>query len=64
MNQLTLIRGKNCWLLKFEGPQAQEVIDLFGTDTLPTPFTELADTATVQAEIKRPNPGMPVLFAS
>ena len=64
MDQLTLIRGKNCWLLKFEGPQAQEIIDLFGTDTLPTPWTESADAATVQAEIKRLNGGMPVLLAS
>jgi hypothetical protein len=64
MDQLTLIRGANCWLLKFEGPHAQEVIDLFGTDTLPTPFTELADAATVQAEIKRLNAGAHVLLAS
>jgi hypothetical protein len=33
-----------------------EVFDLFGTETLPTPFTLQADERTVLAELRRLNP--------
>jgi hypothetical protein len=63
MNILILIHGVLGWSVRFVGPHTEEVQDLFGTDTIPTPFTHLARPEIVKAEIERLNPGCVVRFA-
>lgn len=45
----------NIWVATFHDDQ--EVKDLLGTDTLPTPFTLLEDGEVVRREVERNNPG-------
>ncbi len=52
--QITLRKGINAWLATFHDDRA--IIDAFGTDTIPTSFTPLADAATVRASIQALNP--------
>ena len=58
---IKLINSKTGWLARFENDQ--EIISLFGTDTIPTPFTENASPMMVKAEIEKRNPGYNVIFA-
>ena len=39
-----------------DGPRIREIVDLFGTTTLPTPFTAAAPVDRVRAELERLNP--------
>ena len=55
-NEILIHLGEQGWLATFAGPQAPEIIDLFGTDTLPTPYTASTALATVIAEIQAKNP--------
>ena len=45
----------------FNGPEAANVLRLFGTNTMPTPFTSKAKIQDVMAEIQRLNPGALVI---
>ena len=40
-----------------------EIVDLFGTDTLPTAFTAAAPAKLVLAELEKRNPGVLVVAA-
>lgn len=60
LNTIKLINSKNGWLARFSD---QEVIDAFGTDTIPTAFTENASPGIVKAKIEALNPGYVVSFA-
>jgi len=60
-DQITLTRTSQCWLARFEGPQAVRIQELFGTTVLPTAFTAHAEPGTVQREIERLNPECRVL---
>jgi hypothetical protein len=43
------------WYIRFEGARRAEILDLFGTDVLPTSFTALSSADTVLAAIKALN---------
>ena len=58
--RIAISRGVDCYLARFVDDP--EVIDLFGTDTLPTPFTLVADPADVVAVVAEKNPGASVWF--
>ena len=60
MKTIKLINSRNGWLARFENDP--KTIDLFGTDTLPTPFTENASPMDVLKAIKKLNPDYQVLF--
>lgn len=47
--------SSNTWLATFH--DAQEVKDLFGTDTIMTAFTLIEDGEVVRREVERKNPG-------
>lgn len=49
---LTLVDGN--WMAQHSDPQVKR---LFGTDTLPTPFTSQADVSMVLRKIRDLNPG-------
>lgn len=53
MNTITLYRTGTGWVALFAGPAAKEVIDVMGTDTLPTGFTAQAESPDVRALMVR-----------
>ncbi len=59
--KIELINSKNGWLARFVDDA--KVIDLFGTDTIPTAFTEVASPLQVKRSIEKLNPGYEVFFA-
>ena len=61
MKKIRLINSEKGWLARFIDDD--DVLQLFGTDTVPTAFTEQASPMVVKAEIERLNPGYKVLFA-
>ena len=61
MKIIKLINSKSGWLARFENDA--EIMALFGTDTIPTPFTEQASPMMVKREIEVRNPGYNVIFA-
>ena len=50
---ITLFKQNGSWMARNTNPQ---VLALFGTDTLPTPFTSAMPAWHVQKEIARLNP--------
>ena len=60
MNEIiTLFRGTNSWNARFHDDA--KIIDLFGTDTLPTPYTLDAPLPKVYTEIQAQNPNATIL---
>jgi len=51
------------WRATFQGPQAAEVVRLFGTDTLPTPYKSHVSAERVLALVRSRNPLVPVDLA-
>jgi len=60
MYKVKLINSQQGWLARFEDPK---VIELFGTDTLPTAYTEQASPMMVLEGIQKKNPDYKVMFA-
>ncbi len=58
---MKLFKNDKGWMVQTDDPQ---VMDLFGTDTLPTPFTAQATPGRVLAAIQELNPGVQVVLAS
>ena len=56
--------GRNVWCSLHTGPHAAEIVDLFGTATIPTAFFAAMPAAEVLAEIRRLNPGVEVSLAA
>lgn len=56
---IKLWKGVNAWFATFSDPHVRE---LFGTDTLPTAFTERAPGLDVLHTIQAKNPGCTVMF--
>lgn len=46
------------WVARYTGPHAVEIKRLFGTDTLPTPFTSHTSKQAVLAVLRDKNPGV------
>ena len=61
MKVIKLINSSRGWLARFEDDE--EIIKNFGTDTIPTAFTEKASPMMVMAEIQKRNPNSLVVFA-
>ena len=60
---IALRRTASGWVATFEGPQAAGVRELFGTDTLPTPFGTDTPANTVLVAVRLRNEGMGVRIA-
>lgn len=56
--QITITKGSDAWYVT-----AERHIDLFGTDTIPAPFTPAADPQMVLATIQARNPNATVRIA-
>ena len=61
MKTIELYRGPNCWMARFVGDP--EVLRLFGTTDVPTPFTPQAPAASVLAQTQARNPDALVCLA-
>lgn len=59
MEKLTLFKANGSWLIKTTD---KEVMDLFGTDTIPTAFTSNAPVNMVKEAISRLNPNSHILI--
>ena len=60
MDTIRLKRTPDGWTAIWLGPHAYEVMQLFGTNTLPTGFTARAEASKVLHEIAQLNPGVVV----
>ena len=60
MKTIKLINSRSGWLARFENDD--EVTAAFGTDTIPTPYTETALPMEVLQEIQKRNPEHRVIF--
>lgn len=54
-NKITLVKAPTGWQAIFTGPHAQEIVALFGTNSIPTPFTADALPEMVRREIQAKN---------
>ncbi len=61
MKTIKLINSSQGWLARFINDD--KVLRLFGTDTIPTAFTENASPMVVKAQIEKLNPEHKVVFA-
>lgn len=61
MKEIRLVRGSQGWLAQFVGDE--NTVRLFGTDTIPTAFTDKASPNMVKRTIERLNPQSKVVFA-
>lgn len=60
MIELRLINGT--WHATETGEREAMILELFGTNTLPTAYTDKSDADTVLAGIRRLNPGVEVII--
>jgi hypothetical protein len=62
MDRIVLNVTAGGWVARHEGSIAADVWRLFGTDTIPTPFTLRTSAERVLATIKELNPGVVVVL--
>jgi len=60
--RITLHRGLQFWMVTFHADA--EVMELFGTDTLPTSYTAETPALTVLNAIRALNPGYSIHFGN
>lgn len=64
MSIITLSRTAQCWVATFTGPLAQEVIDVMGSNVIPTGFTARASAGEVAAFMRFQWPGYVITVAA
>jgi hypothetical protein len=52
------------WMSQWGGPETERIIELFGTDTVPTPYLEAMAGAEVRGRIQELNPDARVILAT
>ena len=62
-SRIYLIRTHTGWEAVFGGPLGSEMLELFGTNRLPTAWTARAPERDVIAGIRAKNPGVDVVVA-
>jgi hypothetical protein len=60
-NRILIHLGESGWLATYQGAHTRNVIELFGTATIPTAYTSRAPIGLVIAELRNKNPGVDVL---
>lgn len=60
-NVMTLVLIGVTWHVRYSGAHRAEIVDLFGTDTLPTPFTDARPGEDVLARLQALNPDILVV---
>lgn len=59
-NRIQIVKTNTGYNAKYIGPHAAEIKALFGTDSIPTPFTPNAIALDVVKEVAKRNPGVEV----
>ena len=59
---ITLKQSGGIWVAEHSGPGSDEIVDLFGTGTLPTTYTANMPGAGVQDAIRKLNPEHAVVW--
>lgn len=59
-NKIIVRIEQDTWMATHKGPHAARVFELFGTITLPTPFTSLTPFDVVRERLEYLNPGVRV----
>lgn len=61
---VTLLRTADVWSVRTDGPAAErlQIVDLFGTNVLPTPFPTSMPMQLVAAELRERNPEWTILY--
>ena len=57
MNRIKLALVGNTWMAYHFGPASLEIVELMGTNAIPTPFTALADVGKIVAKLSKNYPG-------
>lgn len=63
MNRISLELVAGVWMAEYFGPHRAGVVELFETDTIPTPFGADADRDAMLRTIRGRNPGVDVYIA-
>ncbi|WP_111495177.1 MULTISPECIES: hypothetical protein [Marinobacter] len=56
-SSIELKTGNGLWIAKHDGPHTAQLIDLFGSDELPTAFESSTPREKVIACLRKRNPG-------
>lgn len=59
-NTIYLFRQHGVWYAQYHGPHTNTVIELFGTDVLPTAYSASTTPAEVVEAVQRTHPGVRV----
>lgn len=59
---LSLNGSDDVWMARFAGPMRSQILEAFGTDTLPTAFSSQADPEAVERVIQGQNPDALIFF--
>ncbi len=59
---ITLKQVGGMWMARHTGPHSRDIVSLFGTDTLPTPFSSSVPVRQVVAELLVNNPGANIKY--
>lgn len=62
-NAIYLFRWRGTWYAQYRGPHANTILELFGTDTLPTAYSANTMPAEVVEAVQRSHPGVRVQLA-
>lgn len=62
MKTITIEKGEDCWLADFGNDP--EMIELFGTGLIPTPYTLHMPAEEVSKRLEAINPGYTVLISA
>ena len=60
MNKILVSLTRDGWVCRFVGPHAASIVELFGTDTIPSAYTARCSGSDVLAGIRALNPGVEV----
>ena len=60
-NTITVYQGEHEWLARFKGPYQQQIVGLFGSDTIPTNYPLTTDGSTVCQSVRQAWPGFVIL---
>lgn len=58
---ITLFKANGGWMAQHSGEGSENIIELFETDTLPTPFSDSQSADSVRDTIERLNPGHEII---
>ena len=62
MNKIIISKNESCYIATFTGDKENQIRDLFGSNSLPTPFTPAANPQEVKNTMQKNNPDAEVVL--